>query len=85
MQRSLAQRRGLSAEMIMSNTELALKIFIIWFIDAFLFGIAINLTTKKEYRKTLKELAVEHIRMTTVFGGVGAVICALVLILFEVF
>ena len=69
----------------MSNTELALKIFIIWFIDVFLLGIAINLTTKKEYRKTLKELAVEHIRMTTVFGGVGAVICALVWILFEVF
>lgn len=68
----------------MSNTELALKIFIIWFVGLFLLGVAINLLTKKEYRKTLRELAVEHVRMTTALVCVAAVISALIWLLFEV-
>ncbi|MCA6701581.1 hypothetical protein ACYA5G_05265 [Klebsiella pneumoniae] len=68
----------------MSDTELALKIFIIWFVGMFLFGVGINVLTKKEYRNTLKELAVEHIRMTAVIGTVAAVIGALAWFLFKV-
>lgn len=68
----------------MSNMELALKILVIWFVGLFLFGMAINFLTKKEYRKTLKELAIEHIRMTSVIGAVAAVTGALAWFLFKV-
>ena len=68
----------------MSNIELALKILVIWFIGIFLLGVGINFLTKKEYRKTFKELAVEHIRMISVIGAVAAVTGALAWFLFKV-
>ena len=68
----------------MSSIEVALKILIIWFVAVFLLGFGINFLTKKEYRKSLKELAVEHIRMTSVIAAVAAVTGALAWFLFKV-
>lgn len=68
----------------MSNIELALKLLVIWFVGVFLLGVGINLLTKKEYRKTIKELAIEHVRMTSVIGAVAAAIGAFSWFLFKV-
>lgn len=68
----------------MSDMEVALKIFILWFVGMFLLSVGINLLTKTEHRKTLKELATEHIRMALVIGTVSALVAALYWLLFEV-
>lgn len=68
----------------MSNVELALKILVIWFVGLFLLAVGINCLTKKEYRKSFKELAVEHIRMTSVIGAVTLATGALGWFLFKV-
>lgn len=68
----------------MSDMEVALKIFILWFVGMFLLSVGINLLIKTEHRKTLKELATEHIRMTLMICAVSVSIAALYWLLFEV-
>ena len=78
------QRRGLSAEMIMSDLEFGLKIYALWFVGMFLLGIAINLLTKKEHRQSLSKLAIEHVRMSSAITIVGLIVCAMGWFLFKV-
>lgn len=68
----------------MSSTELALKIFLIWFVGMFLLSVGINLLLKKEHRKTLKELVKEDILISLMTCSVIAVIAAFSWFLFEV-
>lgn len=78
------QRRGLSAEMIMSDLEFGLKIYALWFVGMFLLGIAINLLTKKEHRQSLSKLAIDHVRMSSAITIVGLIVCAMGWFLFKV-
>lgn len=68
----------------MSSTELALKIFLIWFVGMLLLSVSINLLLKKENRKTLKELVKEDILISLMTCSVIAVIAAFSWFLFEV-
>lgn len=55
----------------MDKLDVALKLYSLAFVTFFLIGVAINQTTKKEYRKTMRELWKEGIgiwfSMTVVF------------------
>lgn len=84
MQRSLAQRSGLSAEMIMSDLYFGLKLYVLWFLGMFLLGVAINLLAKKEHRQSLSRLAIDHVRMSFAITIVVLIVCGMGWFLFKV-
>ncbi|MFO4166062.1 hypothetical protein AAHD40_04505 [Enterobacter asburiae] len=68
----------------MSDLELGLKIYALWFVGTFLLGIAINLLTKKEHRQTLSKLAIDHVRMYSAITIVGLIVYGMGWFLFKV-
>ncbi|WP_368542402.1 hypothetical protein [Enterobacter soli] len=68
----------------MSDLVLGLKIYALWFVGMFLFGIAINLLTIKEHRQTLSKLAIDHVRMSSAITIVGLIVCGMGWFLFKV-
>ena len=68
----------------MSDLELGLKIYALWFVGTFLLDIAINSLTKKEYRQTLSKLAIDHVRMSSAITIVGLIVCGMGWFLFKV-
>ena len=68
----------------MSDFELGLKIYALWFVGTFLLDIAINPLTKKEHRQPLSKLAIDHVRMSSAITIVGLIVCGMGWFLFKV-
>ncbi|MCS3430062.1 hypothetical protein M2387_000591 [Klebsiella sp. BIGb0407] len=68
----------------MEELIIGLKIYALAFVGIFLLGIAINLTTKKEYRSSLKKIWLEHIQMFGLITVVGVIVLGLAWFLFRV-
>lgn len=54
----------------MGQVIFGIKIYALMFIGLFLVGVAINQTTRKEYRQSLKQVWREHLR---IFGSLSLV------------
>ncbi|MFI3409465.1 hypothetical protein [Citrobacter braakii] len=67
-----------------TDIELALKIFLVWFVGLFFLMVGINFLTKKNHRKTLRDMAIEHIKFTSVITAVCAASGAFAYLLFKV-
>lgn len=68
----------------MSDLELGLKIYALWFVWTFLLDIAINSLTKKEHRQPLSKLAIDYVRMSSAITIVGLIVCGMGWFLFKV-
>lgn len=68
----------------MENVIIGLKIYALAFVGIFLLGIAINLTTKKEYRSSLKDVWRQHVQIFGSITVVGVVVLGLAWFLFRV-
>ncbi|HHG8928802.1 TPA: hypothetical protein ACPYVN_001857 [Escherichia coli] len=68
----------------MSDLELGLKIYALWFVGTFLLDIAINSLTKKEHRQPISKLAIDHVRMSSAITIVGLIVCGMAWFLFKV-
>ena len=68
----------------MSDLELGLKIYALWFVGTFLLGIAINSLTKKEHRQPISKPAIDHVRMSSAITIVGLIVSGMGWFLFKV-
>lgn len=68
----------------METIEVVVKSYFLFFVGMFLVGVAINQTTKKEYRQSLRRLWRMHCQITLSISAVGLVIFALAWFIFKV-
>ena len=68
----------------MSDLELGLKIYALWFAGTFLLGIAMKNVARKEHRQPLSKLAIDHVRMSSAITIVGLIVCGMGWFLFKV-
>lgn len=61
----------------MDQVIFGLKIYALMFIGLFLVGVAINQTSRKEYRQSLKQIWREHLR---IFGSMTLVAAVMLVI-----
>lgn len=67
---------------MVSEAIFGIKIYVLMFIGLFLVGVAINQTTKKEYRQPLKQVWGEHLR---IFGSMTLVAAVMLVIAWFMF
>ena len=68
----------------MDAVDYGLKIYGLCFVTFFLIGVAMNLSTKKEYRQTLREVWKEVIKVWVSISAVFLIVAALAWFLFKV-
>lgn len=68
----------------MDAIDYGLKLYGLGFVTFFLIGVAVNLSTKKEYRKTLRELWKEVIGMWVSMTVIFLIVLGLAWFLFKV-
>lgn len=68
----------------MEDVIIGLKIYMLVFVGMYLISIAINLTTKKEYRSSIRDIWRQQVQIFSLLTVVGVIVLGLAWFLFRV-